>query len=96
MIDYDPMVIEVRRRRYPHKFYVMQLTLFLDEFNVARTKSVVSTVTDYATNLTLLRYIRDANDQTSFICHANNLMKPKNYKLAPVMLRCHTTLAQSE
>lgn len=74
VIDYDPMVIEaLEEEGIRHTYGDATDTEFLDEFNVARAKLVVSTVTDYATNLTLLRYIRDANDQTSFICHANNL-----------------------
>lgn len=74
VIDYDPAVIESLETEGVHHAYGDATDEdFLDEFNVTRAKLVVSTITDVATNISLLRYLRGATDTTSFICHANNL-----------------------
>jgi FlaA1/EpsC-like NDP-sugar epimerase len=74
VIDYDPSAIDAMEEEGIHHAYGDSTDEeFLDELNVPRAKLVVSTMTDFTTNSTLLHYIRTANPQTSFICHANNL-----------------------
>lgn len=74
VIDYDPNVIDsLEEEGVRHAYGDATDAEFLNELNVPRAKLVVSTITDQATNMTLLHYVRAANQTTSFICHANNL-----------------------
>lgn len=74
VIDYDPAVIDtLEDEGIRHAYGDATDEEFLDEFNVCKAKLVVSTMTDYATNISLLRYIRSSSSSSSFICHAGGL-----------------------
>lgn len=73
VVDYDPEIIDsLEEQGIRHAYGDATDKEFLDEINVSGAQLVVSTMTDIETNRTLLRYIRQRNTKTSFICHANN------------------------
>lgn len=73
VVDYDPEIIEsLETQGIRHAYGDATDAEFLTEINVGRAQLVVSTMTDIATNLLLLEYIRRRNQKSSFICHANN------------------------
>lgn len=73
VIDYDPEVIDtLETQGIRHAYGDATDEEFLEEINASRAQLVVSTMTDIATNRTLLRYLRTHNQKLSFICHANN------------------------
>lgn len=73
VVDYDPEVIEsLEQQGIRHAYGDATDEEFLDEINAGRADLIVSTMTDLGTNLGLLHYIRRHNQDTSFICHANN------------------------
>ena len=73
VVDYDPDVIDtLEEQGVRHAYGDATDEEFLDEINMGRAQMVVSTMTDAATNLSLLSYIRRHSEKMSFICHANN------------------------
>ena len=73
VVDYDPEVIDsLEEQGIRHAYGDATDEEFLEEINMGRSQMVVSTMTDNATNLALLGYIRHHNQKTSFICHADN------------------------
>jgi voltage-gated potassium channel Kch len=73
VVDYDPDIIEsLEAQGIRHAYGDATDEEFLDEINADRAQMIVSTMTDVATNRSLLLYIRRHNQKTSFICHANN------------------------
>ena len=73
IIDYDPLVIDVlEKRKLPHMYGDATDVEFLREIGVKNAEMLVSTITDFATNERLLRYIRRVNPEAIFICHADD------------------------
>ncbi|MBC7764264.1 cation:proton antiporter [Microbacteriaceae bacterium] len=73
VVDYDPEIIDsLEAQGIRHAYGDATDEDFLDEINIARAELVVSMMTEVATNLILLQYIRLHNPDTSFICHANS------------------------
>jgi voltage-gated potassium channel len=73
VVDYDPEVIDsLEEQGIRHAYGDATDEEFLDEINMPRAQMVVSTMTDTATNLALLSYIRRHSESMSFICHADN------------------------
>ena len=73
VVDYDPEIIDnLETQGIRHAYGDATDSEFLNEINVGRAQLVVSTMTDIATNLLLLEFIRRRNQKSSFICHANN------------------------
>lgn len=73
VVDYDPEIIDnLEAQGIRHAYGDATDEEFLDEINASHAQLIVSTMTDISTNRTLLLYIRQRNQKTSFICHANN------------------------
>ncbi len=73
VVDYDPDIIDtLEAQGIRHAYGDATDHEFLDEINASRAELIVSTMTEVATNLILLHYIRRHNPDTSFICHANS------------------------
>lgn len=73
VVDYDPEVIEhLEEQGIRHAYGDATDPELLDEIGIDKAKLVVSTVTDLATNLSLLNTLRHENPHAVFICHADN------------------------
>jgi Kef-type K+ transport system membrane component KefB len=73
IVDYDPLVIDVLERRHlPHMYGDATDVQFLHEIGIRTAQMVVSTVTDFRTNLYLVRYLHRVNPSAVFICHADD------------------------
>jgi voltage-gated potassium channel len=73
VVDYDPEIIDTLEvQGIRHAYGDATDEDFLEDINISRAELVVSTMTEVATNLILLHYIRRHNANTSFICHANS------------------------
>lgn len=72
VVDYDPEVIDALDRLHMNYLYgdVTDIGL-LEEINWARTKLVVSTVGDHATNLFLAQWVERVNPRAVFVCAAD-------------------------
>lgn len=72
VIDYDPEVIDVLEH-HDHNYLYGDATdpEFLEELGVEHAKLVVSTMSDFQSNLILTRYIEKLNPKTVFICNAD-------------------------
>ncbi len=72
VVDYNPEVIEQLERRHIHFMYGDATDLeLLQEIGIERAKLVVSVMTDFATNLSLLKHVQQENPHAIFICHAD-------------------------
>ncbi len=73
VIDYDPEIIEHLERKHVHYLYgdVTDLEL-MGEINLNTVKLVVSSVSDYKTNVFLLNWINSINPRIVFICNADH------------------------
>ena len=73
VVDYNPEVIEtMEHQRIPFVYGDATDLELLEEISIQHSTLVVSTITDFTTNQSLLRYIRKANPKITFICHADN------------------------
>jgi len=73
VVDYDPEIIDhLEIQGIRHAYGDATDDEFLEEINAHHAELVVSTITDMATNISLLSYIRKHNPKASFICHADN------------------------
>lgn len=73
VVDYDPDIIEVMERQHIHHIYGDATDLeILEELNIRKAETVVSTITDYMTNRILVQHVTGHNSQAAFICHADN------------------------
>ncbi|MEK7153464.1 MAG: cation:proton antiporter [Patescibacteria group bacterium] len=73
VVDYSPDVIEFLTRQQIECLYGDATdNELLAELHMAKAKLVVSTITDYPTNVSLLRYVIHHNKNVTFICHAND------------------------
>lgn len=72
VVDYNPEVIELLERRHIHFMYGDATDLeLLQEIGIERAKLVVSVMTDFATNLSLVKHVQHENPHAIFICHAD-------------------------
>lgn len=73
VIDYDPDVIDTLER-HDHNYLYGDATdpEFLEELGLEHAKLVVSTMTDFQTNLFLARHIEGLNPRVVFICNTDN------------------------
>jgi Kef-type K+ transport system membrane component KefB len=73
VVDYDPEVIDVLER-HDHNYLYGDATdpEFLEELGVEHAKLIVSTMSDFQSNLILTRYIEKINPKIVFICNADN------------------------
>ncbi|HUP26422.1 MAG TPA: cation:proton antiporter [Candidatus Limnocylindrales bacterium] len=76
VIDYDPEVIDTLERQKANYIYgdVTDIEL-LEEIGLEYTKLVVSTVTDYETNVFLVKLLEGINPRAVVICHAENAIE---------------------
>ncbi len=73
VVDYNPEVIETLQRQGINVLYGDATDLeLLEELNISKMKLAVSTVTDHATNLALVKYITEKNERAVIICHSEN------------------------
>ncbi len=73
VVDYDPDVIDLLEH-HDHNYLYGDATdtEFLEELGLEHAKLVVSTISDYQTNLWLTRYIERVNPRIVFICTTDN------------------------
>lgn len=73
VVDYNPDVIDLMTRQHIECLYGDATDQeLLAELHMAKAQLVVSTITDYPTNMTLLRYTMHHNRDAVFICHADD------------------------
>ena len=74
VIDYNPSFIDSMERQGIHHIYGDATDFeLLDELEVAKAHIVISTIAEYASNATILRYLHRRNPNITYICHAHNL-----------------------
>lgn len=73
VVDYNPEVIEELERKNIEFMYGDATDLeLLEELNINKSKLIVSTITDFETNQTLLAHIMRVNPHAIVICHSDN------------------------
>jgi len=73
VVDYNPSVIEVlEHQRIPFVYGDATDVELLREVGIKSASLIVSTITDYNTNLQLVRYTHRVNPKTIIISHADN------------------------
>jgi len=73
VVDYNPDVIELLTRQHIECLYGDATDQeLLAELHMAKAKLVISTITDYPTNMSLLKYVMRHNREAVFICHADD------------------------
>jgi Kef-type K+ transport system membrane component KefB len=79
VVDYDPEVVDVMTEKNIQYVYgdVTDVEL-LDELNLAHAKLVVSTISDYNTNLFLARWLEHANPNAVYVCAAETADEASN------------------
>lgn len=74
VIDYDPEAIELlQRRNIPHVYGDIQDADLLDEIGINKVKLLVSTITDFDTNLFIIKQLEHVNPGAVSIIHADNI-----------------------
>lgn len=73
VIDYDPEVIDILEH-HDHNYLYGDVTdaEFLAEVGIEHAKLVVSTITDFQTNMFLAGYVESINHKSVFICNADS------------------------
>ena len=73
VVDYNPEVVEELERKNIEFVYGDATDLeLLEELNVNKSKLIVSTITDFETNETLLAHIMRVNPHAIVICHSDS------------------------
>lgn len=73
IVDYDPEVIEtLEHLRLPFVYGDAGDYELLEEIGIARAHLIVSTITDFGTNMLLIKHLHRVNPKAIFICHADN------------------------
>lgn len=76
VIDYDPEVIETLEQHKVHYLYGDATDLeLLEEAGIDKAKLIVSTMTDHATNMFLVRHLSTHNPQATIICHSDSMQE---------------------
>lgn len=72
VVDYDPEVIDVLEH-HEHSFLYGDATdpEFLEELGIEHAKLIVSTMSDYQSNIALVRHVEKVNSKILFICNAD-------------------------
>jgi Kef-type K+ transport system membrane component KefB len=74
VIDYDPEVIETLEQHKVHYLYGDATDLeLLAEAGMDKAKLIVSTMTDHATNMFLVRHLAAHNPRATIICHSDSM-----------------------
>lgn len=74
VIDYDPEVIDILENQKIDFLYGDATDAeLLQEAGIEKSKMVVSTINDHATNLIVVDIIEKINPKALIICHANNI-----------------------
>lgn len=72
VVDYDPEVIEgLEHSKIPYLYGDVTDVELLDEVGIENTKLAVSTISDFETNLFLLKQYERVGNNCVFICHAD-------------------------
>jgi len=73
VVDYNPEIVEELERKNIEFMYGDATDLeLLEELNINRSKLIVSTITDFETNQTLLSHIMRVNPHAIVICHSDS------------------------
>jgi Kef-type K+ transport system membrane component KefB len=73
VVDYNPEAVEELERQNIEFMYGDATDLeLLEELNISKTKLIVSTITDFETNQTLLAHIMRVNPHAIVICHSDS------------------------
>ncbi len=74
VIDYDPDVIdELERKKTSYLYGDATDAELLEEIGLDRAKLVVSTITDHASNILLIKFVERINPNAVIILHAENV-----------------------
>lgn len=74
VIDYDPEVIDMLDHQKIDYLYGDATDMeLLQEAGIDKSKLVVSTINEHATNMFLVKLIEELNPNAVFICHADNI-----------------------
>ena len=74
VVDYDPEAIDLmEHQQVPFLYGDATDFELLDELNFEHTKLVVSVISDYDTNIFLLKQLGSRNPHTVVICHADSI-----------------------
>ena len=74
VIDYDPEVIDILEQSKINYLYGDASDVeLLEEADISRAKLIVSTITDFDTNISLLRTLDKFNPNSVFISHADSI-----------------------
>lgn len=74
VIDYDPEVIdELERAKIEYVYGDASDKELLEEVNLAQARMVVSTITDFQTNMSLAKTVEEANHNVVLITHADTI-----------------------
>lgn len=73
VVDYDPDVIDIlERKNTPYLYGDVSDPELLEEVSLAHAKLVVSTITDYATNSFLAKWLEKVSPDAVFVCTADS------------------------
>lgn len=76
VIDYDPEAIdEMERKQVPYLYGDATDLELLNEVNIDQVKLVVSVITEFETNIFLLKQLQQHNPSAVMICHADNVQQ---------------------
>ncbi len=74
VIDYDPdMIDSLEKAEIDFLYGDASDAELLDEADISKAKMIVSTITDYEVNLSLVRTLEKTNPDAVFICHADDV-----------------------
>jgi len=78
VVDYNPKLIsELTKKKINCRYGDVDDSEFLDELNLNKLKMVVSTISEFETNLLLINKIRQANEKTITIIVSDNIEEAK-------------------
>ncbi len=73
VIDYNPEVIETMEHQHVHHMYGDATDFeLLEEVGISQSQIIVSTITDFDTNKSLVQHIHQVNPDAVLVCHADN------------------------
>lgn len=76
VVDYDPDSIdELDRKQLPYLYGDATDLELLEEVGLERVKLVVSVISDFATNVFLLKHLEKNNPSAVMVCHADNVQQ---------------------
>lgn len=76
VVDYDPDSIdEMDRKQIPYLYGDATDLEMIEEIGLGHVKLVVSVISDYSTNVFLLKHLEQNNPNVVMICHADNVQQ---------------------